>query len=82
MNALQAINDEPTKGLDISRRDQAVQQLLKQTQDGTLLLITHDVEVARQVGGKVLVIKDGQLVEAGSSKTIFQQCKEIIIHVD
>lgn len=67
--------DEPTKGLDTSRRDQVVQQLLTQTEDGALLLITHDVEVARQVDGRVLVIKDGQLVEEGTSKTIFLQAK-------
>jgi peptide/nickel transport system ATP-binding protein len=67
--------DEPTKGLDASRRNQVVQELLSQTQDGALLLITHDVDVARQVDGRVLVIKEGQLVEAGTSNTIFDHAK-------
>ncbi|MGH1543616.1 MAG: ABC transporter ATP-binding protein [Arenicella sp.] len=67
--------DEPTKGLDASRRDDVVQQLINQTETGALLLITHDVEVARQVDGRVMVIKDGELVEQGKSKTIFLQAK-------
>ncbi|MGH1441746.1 MAG: ABC transporter ATP-binding protein [Cellvibrionaceae bacterium] len=67
--------DEPTKGLDTSRRNQVVQELLSQTEGGALLLITHDIDVARQVDGRVLVIKDGHLVEEGSSHTIFQQAK-------
>ena len=65
--------DEPTKGLDASRRDQAIQQLMDQTAEGALLLITHDVEVARQINGRVLVIKDGELVEQGDSQSMFLQ---------
>lgn len=63
--------DEPTKGLDVSRRDQVVQLLLEQSQQGALLIITHDVEVARQIGGRVMVVKDGQLVEDGTSASMF-----------
>jgi len=63
--------DEPTKGLDASRRDQAVQQLMSQTAEGALLLITHDVEVARQIDGRVMVLKDGELVEDGDSQSMF-----------
>jgi len=74
-NAALLLADEPTKGLDTSRRNQVVQELLDQTAEGALLLITHDVEVARQVDGRVMVIKDGQLVEEGISKTIFLQAK-------
>ncbi|MGH1427874.1 MAG: ABC transporter ATP-binding protein [Arenicella sp.] len=67
--------DEPTKGLDASRRDQVVQQLITQTAEGALLLITHDVEVARQINGRVMVIKGGELVEEGHSDSLFAQPK-------
>lgn len=62
--------DEPTKGLDVSRRNQVVAQLLKQTAQGVLVTITHDVSVARQIGGRVLVMKEGAIVEAGMCEQI------------
>lgn len=62
--------DEPTKGLDVSRRDQVVQQLITQSQEGALVTITHDVAVARQIGGRLMVITGGQLVEAGNTPEI------------
>ncbi|TPE53317.1 ABC transporter ATP-binding protein [Maribrevibacterium harenarium] len=62
--------DEPTKGLDVSRRDQVVAQLLSQSEQGGLITITHDVSVARQIGGRMMVIKAGELVEAGDAEQI------------
>ncbi|WCN11640.1 ATP-binding cassette domain-containing protein [Marinomonas mediterranea] len=64
------IADEPTKGLDVSRRDQVVASLKEQTEGGALLTITHDVAVARQLPGKLMVVKDGQVVEQGESNDI------------
>lgn len=63
--------DEPTKGLDVSRRDQVVQQLMQQTEQGALLTITHDVAVARQIGGRILIMKAGEVVESGDSEALF-----------
>ena len=63
--------DEPTKGLDVSKRDLIVSQLLERSADGALITITHDVEVAEQLGGQVMVIQNGALVEAGDSARIF-----------
>ncbi len=62
--------DEPTKGLDVSRRDQVVQLLLKQSDQGALVTITHDVAVARQIGGRVMVMKQGVLVEDGQAEEV------------
>ncbi|MFL1454929.1 ABC transporter ATP-binding protein [Marinobacter sp. GN3S48] len=62
--------DEPTKGLDVSRRDQVVRQLLVQSAKGALLTITHDVEVAKQIGGQLMVVKEGQIVEQGRCETV------------
>lgn len=60
--------DEPTKGLDPASR-QAVIELLKQAYQngGGLLTITHDIEVAEQLGGEILVMKKGQLLEQGNA---------------
>lgn len=62
--------DEPTKGLDVSRRDQVVQQLMSQSEQGALITITHDVAVARQIGGRMMVIKSGEVLEEGDAKDI------------
>ncbi|WP_315984020.1 ATP-binding cassette domain-containing protein [Aliamphritea spongicola] len=62
--------DEPTKGLDISRRDHVVSQLISQAADGVLLTITHDVAVARQIGGRIMVMKDGVLLEEGLAEDV------------
>ncbi|MBM6550871.1 ABC transporter ATP-binding protein [Marinomonas ostreistagni] len=64
--------DEPTKGLDVSRRDQVVEQLLTQSEQGTLITITHDVAVARKIGGHMMVIKAGELVEEGDAEQILK----------
>ncbi|WP_137169662.1 ABC transporter ATP-binding protein [Marinomonas sp. FW-1] len=62
--------DEPTKGLDVSRRDGIVRLLQTRAKMGSLLTITHDVEVARQLGGLLLVMKEGRLVEKGEAASI------------
>jgi peptide/nickel transport system ATP-binding protein len=62
--------DEPTKGLDVSRRDGIVRLLQSRSRFGSLLTITHDVTVARQLGGALLVMKDGHLVEKGETMSV------------
>ncbi|WP_221793182.1 ATP-binding cassette domain-containing protein [Oceanobacter mangrovi] len=68
--------DEPTKGLDASRRDQLVrllQQHIEQSSSDNprgLLTITHDIEVARQLGGQIMVMKAGQLLESGPAEQL------------
>ena len=59
--------DEPTKGLDVSRRNGIVCLLQARSELGSLLTITHDVAVARQLGGLLLVMKEGRLVEKGEA---------------
>lgn len=65
------IADEPTKGLDAERRDDAVTLLKKALDDGgALLTITHDIDVARKLGGDVMVIREGQVLESGPAETL------------
>lgn len=62
--------DEPTKGLDAGRRDLIVAQLKAKSEKGGLLTITHDVEVARQLGGETIVMRQGVVVECGTTDEI------------
>lgn len=72
--AYMVIADEPTKGLDEHNKN-AVIQLLKQVaeQGGALLTITHDIDVAAQLGGEIMVMKKGKLLEQGKAQRILQQ---------
>ncbi|MGB2078416.1 MAG: ABC transporter ATP-binding protein [Vibrio sp.] len=65
--------DEPTKGLDVSRRDEVVNLLKRLTQGGGLLTITHDIEVAQALGGDILVLKNCEVVEQGAMAQVLAQ---------
>lgn len=62
--------DEPTKGLDHNRRDQVVELLQGYLQQGSVLTITHDIDVARRLGGKLLVMREGEIVERGDTQSV------------
>ena len=64
--------DEPTKGLDYQRQAQ-ITSLLGQVKNigGCLVCVTHDAGVARKLGGNLMVLKDGKLVEQGSCQAVF-----------
>lgn len=65
------IADEPTKGLDAERSDTVINQLTDVlVQGGTLLAITHEVSVARRLGGQLMVLKSGDLVEQGDTEQV------------
>lgn len=67
------IADEPTKGLDTMLRDQVAARLREEVENGRLLLtITHDVAVARALGGMVGIMLDGRLVEYGPAEKLFE----------
>ncbi len=63
--------DEPTKGLDRPRA-QAIVDLLKAVpvHGGALLAITHEAAVARDLGGTILILKDGAIVEHGETPDV------------
>ena len=72
-NAKLVIADEPTTALDAIHRDKAVEQFLHLQEQGcALLLVTHDFDVARHVGGHVLILKEGQMVEQGCAQEVLQ----------
>ncbi len=65
------IADEPTKGLDAERRDKIISLLAQwPNQGGALVAITHEAFVARQLGGDIMVLKSGTLVENGTSEEV------------
>ena len=67
------IADEPTTALDVAIQGQILDLLakLKQERGLALLLITHDLAVVRRYADKVCVLKDGEVVEAGTTAHVF-----------
>jgi microcin C transport system ATP-binding protein len=67
------IADEPTTALDVTTQAEIL-ALLKDLQkrfNMALLLITHDLSVARKMASNVVVMKDGNVVEYGAVESIF-----------
>jgi peptide/nickel transport system ATP-binding protein len=60
--------DEPTKGLDDVWRQACADTLLGRLRQGACaVVITHDLALARQLGGRILVMQQGQVVEQGDT---------------
>lgn len=58
--------DEPTKGLDRERHARVVGLLAQVPDDGgALLVITHEASVARALGGDIIVLRNGRVIEQG-----------------
>jgi ABC-type oligopeptide transport system ATPase subunit len=64
--------DEPVSALDVSVRAQVLQLLadLRERQRLSLLFITHDVGLARQMSDRVVVLYQGRVVEQGATAAV------------
>ena len=67
------IADEPTTALDVTIQAQILELLARiQKERGmSMLFITHDLGIVRKFANRVNVMKDGEIVEHGDTKTIF-----------
>lgn len=67
------IADEPTTALDVTIQAQILELLaeLKASEGMGLLFITHDLAIVRRIADRVCVMKDGEIVETGSTAEIF-----------
>jgi len=65
----------PTSALDVSVQAELLNFLkdLQQQLNLTLLFVSHDLAVVRQMCDRVIVMKDGEALEQGDNDAIFEQ---------
>ena len=71
------IADEPTTALDVTIQKQILDLLdsLRKKFQMSLLLITHDLSIVKNISDRVCVMKNGQIVEQGKTKSLFKKPK-------
>lgn len=70
--------DEPTSGLDVSVQARLMDVLRKLVArfNLSMILVTHDLAVARLLSHRLYVMKDGRIVESGLSDQILDDPRE------
>ena len=68
--------DEPTSALDPEMVGEVLEVMKELAQAGmTMVVVTHEMGFAREVGNRVLFMADGQLLEEGTPEEIFNHPK-------
>ncbi|KRF41056.1 ABC transporter ATP-binding protein [Terrabacter sp. Soil810] len=63
--------DEPTRGLDYGAKKRLGEMLTSLAAQGTtVLLATHDVELAAEVADRVVILADGEVVTDGAAREV------------
>ncbi len=71
------ICDEPVSALDVSIQAQIINLLLdlKEQTQMSMIFISHDLNIVRQVSDQILVLYNGEVVESGSAEEVYQNPK-------
>jgi len=68
------ILDEPTRGLDQLAKYSLLELLKEWNRNGvTILMVTHDVEMAAYFASRVILLEEGQLIADGAPQKILHQ---------
>ncbi|MFC7790143.1 ABC transporter ATP-binding protein [Microbacterium sp. MAHUQ-60] len=72
------VGDEPLSALDVTVRAQILDLLrqLKQDEGLTLILVSHDIGVVQSLADTVAVMKDGVIVERGTTDAVLRRPAE------
>ncbi|GGH75636.1 polar amino acid transport system ATP-binding protein [Pullulanibacillus pueri] len=69
--------DEPTSALDPEMVGEVLQVMKDLAREGmTMVVVTHEMGFAREVGDRVIFMDDGMIVEEGSPQDIFSNAQE------
>ena len=76
MNPDVMLFDEPTSALDPEMVGEVLEVMKKLAEDGmTMVVVTHEMGFAKEVGDRVLFMDEGRVLEEGTPKEIFENPK-------
>jgi general L-amino acid transport system ATP-binding protein len=65
--------DEPTSALDPEMVKEVLDSMVELARDGmTMLVVSHEMGFARQVASRVILMDDGQIIEANEPQAFFE----------
>ena len=78
LNPSVLLADEPTSALDVSVQKQVVEEMLlvRKTFGTSIVLVTHNIGVIGAMADKVLVMKNGEMLEYGETQQVLNDPKE------
>ena len=69
--------DEPTSALDPEMVGEVLDVMRSLAQEGmTMVIVTHEMGFAREVGDRLLFVDEGRIIEQGVPKEVFEHPKE------
>ena len=69
--------DEPTSALDPEMVGEVLDVMRKLAEEGmTMVIVTHEMGFAREVGDRVLFVDDGRILEQGTPEAVFEHPQE------
>lgn len=76
MNPEVMLFDEPTSALDPEMVGEVLSLMKELASEGmTMVVVTHEMEFAREVGTRILFMEQGRVLEEGSPEELFQHPK-------
>tara|TARA_A200000113_G_scaffold68303_1_gene59542 strand:+ start:367 stop:1953 length:1587 start_codon:yes stop_codon:yes gene_type:complete len=69
------IADEPTTALDVTIQKEILDLLhsLRASYDLSILFITHNLKIVKNLADRLYIMKDGKIIESGKTKVIFKR---------
>lgn len=69
--------DEPTSALDVTNQAQIVRQMmeLRREYNTSIILVTHNIGVAAYMADKIIVMKDGKIMDYGTKEELLYNSK-------
>lgn len=76
MNPQIMLFDEPTSALDPEMVGEVLNLMKDLAENGmTMVIVTHEMDFAKEIGSKIVFMDNGKIVEEGTAKEIFEKPK-------